>query len=491
MAATDFLDAATKGYDLGRKVRRDVELANVDNEPQAGLDTVQGPPQTVDIGTGADEGLGLNAVQTQAPQVDPAQAQVARAQRRADVMRRYGDSAGADAMLNAASTRGLTEAQTGEVRQRTAKEAVDTEQKGVELQGAKRTNAKAIQADKIRQEYADKIDHVSATPGDVNANHVAMITALQAAGLSDAAKSEADMLQKRVGDMITYDTATRQAAAKQQFLKVQNGDLSGLADFQKRFSYGINGGVSIQKVEAGPQPGTVLMTYDDLRGQGQQKVVPIAELQKQVLPMLKDAAAGDPTQAKQLRDQADATIKQHLSMANYQNAHAGLATANAESARDSTTNAKAVREARVRVETAMNAKQEPDPKDQAIVDAEDSQNASKMRSRINPADTEEIRALTAERTTADRQVTQAQAAIDSTGKPTPEMRARLAAALARQADVSNRLRVKGGGGAASPAAQVPSPTAIQALKDNASDPAIKAQFDLKYGKGAADRYGAQ
>jgi hypothetical protein len=258
----DWLSAGQAGFDFGRGVRQDVALSDDAKapDPDIGLISVANPndngPQPED-----PDNPGLESARqgptTRAPNVSDIQA--ARLQRRAQIMRQYGDDAGADKLLQSNAQLGLTNAQTGEVTQRTANENIQGQQAAIGLEEKRRENDAAISQKQIRDRVTGQLADLTDEDGNPRAptadeslaNQKELATQLYMAGHTDAADKQVAALKKSVADQIAADSTLRKAAANQIYTQVESGDFSGVAGFVKRFGYGL-GAANIQARSQAP-----------------------------------------------------------------------------------------------------------------------------------------------------------------------------------------------------------------------------------------------
>jgi hypothetical protein len=331
--ANSFGDA----YKVSRGVARDRALAQDANQPDAspGLATVANPedmgPQPIDPGTGLESARQGPIVQA----LDPSQTQAARLSQRASVYRQFGDDAGADKLLANNASLGLTNAQTGEVTQRTAREKVQTsaDQLGLDIKSAdndRMVKARKIEADVMAglQKTDEQGQPIPPSPEELNRARGTVAVQLAQAGLTKEADSAADALRGQISSQIKATSEQRQADIAQLNKEIATGNFSNVPAVVQKYNYGMSGfaGAELHDIKPGPQPGTSVVTYSDQKGDNQQKVVPTSALQSQLLDGL-HKLSGDATAVAMADEQLRATINMHKAQAGYYGAHAGQAAA--------------------------------------------------------------------------------------------------------------------------------------------------------------------
>lgn len=338
----DFIGAAQAGWSFGRGVQRDLALQDAEMAPMA------------DAAVAPVASAGLADAQ---PPVDPAAQRMAR---RASVYRQFGDDADADRMLQANASLGLTNAQVGETKVRTANEVTRGKSDQLGLESKKRENDAAISQKQIRESTGAELTGLTGPDGqprpptsdEIFANQRTLAQRLYTAGHGDAADAAVKSLKANVAAQIETDKAQRVAEGGKVLSQVMGGDFSGLAAYNKRFGYGI-GGASIDDIKPGQQPGTVVMTFTDNQGQ-KQKVMPAAELQKLLVPELHRSLTDDAYATKKADENIDAQIDVHKAQATSARASAGSLSAAADAHRESTAGAKYDRERKQQLDKIYN-----------------------------------------------------------------------------------------------------------------------------------------
>lgn len=327
-----FITAAQAGYNFGRGLRRDQALADLEANPPTNPNTYTyqtpsdvGPPQP-----GLEDLQGASQPVAGIPQpATPEQM----AQRRASIMRQYGDTEGADKTLQSNAQLGLTNAQTAETTQRTTNLATDDEEKQLGLSQKRRENDRTLQQQQITKQVTGKLQSLTDAQGnpraptsdEMIANQQELAAQLYSGGFTSAAQDVIGQIKSGIKDRIEADAAQRQDAANQLYMQVKAGNFSGVPAFAKRFSYG-PGGASIDAIQPGPQPGTLTLVFSDNQGQ-KTKVVSAAGLQAQILDQLKLQASGNAAVFEQTARHIDAQIAQERAAANASNASANRSNA--------------------------------------------------------------------------------------------------------------------------------------------------------------------
>lgn len=318
----DFLVAAQAGGDLGNEWSMQRELREADVGPQApaqpGLDDVQGTAS--------------------APQPFNNDAAMAR---RAEIMRKYGKDADANQLLQANSQLGLTNAQAGEVRQRTSNDLIAGKTSQLGLDTLQRENDAKLAVKKIRDGTTGELGGLTdedgnrrdATPDELFANQQKLSNKLYSAGFTDHAEAAVKQMKEMTAARITADTTARKEAANAVMRQVQRGDYSGLADYIKRFAYG-SPDTSITGVSPGAN-GAVNVTAGGPGG-STTKSVPGAVFQAKVLGQLNADASDNAAVASQAYANIDAQMEEHKAATIAHKASAGASSAAADSSKERT-----------------------------------------------------------------------------------------------------------------------------------------------------------
>lgn len=310
----DFLVAAQAGSDLGDQWAMQREMQDAETAPQA-------PAQP-----------GLADLQGAAPQPFSNDGAM---QRRAEIMRKYGQNADADRMLQVNSQIGLTNAQTGEVRQRTANEVITGKSSQIGLDVAQQANDKTLAVKKIRDSTTAELGNLTdadgaqraATPDELFANQQKLTRNLYSAGYTDHAEAELKRSKAMTADRIDADSSRRKEASNIVQRQVMEGDYRGVPGYIKQ--YASYGGPDTMITAVSPAAnGMVSVTATGPKGSST-KQVPEAQFRKTVLANLSADASDNAAVTLQANENIEAQIQNHKAGTEAHLAAAGASGASA------------------------------------------------------------------------------------------------------------------------------------------------------------------
>lgn len=248
--------------------QKDQALAELERQPNSAIGLADVIPGNQDDGQGGGV-------------PDPAAIQTARAQRRASIMRQYGETEDANKELSANSSLGLADANTVGQRLRNTNQGLTNRRDTITTQGIESGAEEDGRASEIQGNISKGLQGLTSPDGsprtptddEVLRNRTQAVAEMSQAGLFKQADAARKSLATDVATKVGMDAEKRGEEGRLALAAAKNGDFTGLIDFTSKYGYG-SGHALLNAVPDGK--GKISLTYMN-NGQRQQVVKPMKQ----------------------------------------------------------------------------------------------------------------------------------------------------------------------------------------------------------------------